>query len=140
MPTVFTQIIDGNLPGTFVWRDDHAVAFLSINPLNTGHVLVVPRAEVDHWLDLSPDLARHLMSVSHAIGKAQQRAFKPARVGMVIAGFEVPHCHVHVVPVDGMHQLDFATAAASFDPDELERAAQAIRTALRDLEFDEVSD
>jgi len=140
MPTVFTQIIEGNLPGTFVWKDDHAVAFLSINPLNTGHVLVVPRAEVDHWLDLSPDLAQHLMSVGHAIGKAQQRAFNPGRVGMVIAGFEVPHCHVHVVPMDGMHHLDFATAATSFDPDELERAAQSIRSALRDLGYDEVSE
>ncbi|CAN5780953.1 HIT family protein [soil metagenome] len=139
MATIFTRIINGDLPGTFVWTDDRAVAFLSINPLNTGHVLVVPRDEIDHWLDLPPDLGQHLMSVSQSIGKALQQAFQPERVGLVIAGFEVPHCHIHVVPAAGMHHLDFANAAASVDPDELERAAEAIRSALRDLGHSQVS-
>ena len=75
VPTVFTRIIDGDLPGTFVWRDPECVAFLSINPIQPGHALVVPRAEVDHWLDLEPELARHLMTVSHTIGKGVERAF-----------------------------------------------------------------
>lgn len=140
MATIFTRIIEGDLPGTFVWKDDLAVGFLSINPLNTGHVLVVPRDEVDHWLDLSPDVAQHLMAVSHSIGKAIENAFGPERVGLMIAGFEVPHCHVHVVPIEGMHHLEFANAAASVDPDDLERAAGAIRSALRDLGYSEVSD
>lgn len=139
MVTVFTRIINGELPGTFVWKDDVAVAFLSINPLNTGHVLVVPREEVDHWLDLSSHVAQHLMAVGHAIGKAEQQAFQPERVGLMIAGFEVPHCHVHVVPTEGMHHLDFANAAASVDPEELERAAEAIRSGLRDLGYSQVS-
>lgn len=140
MASVFTRIIDGELPGVFVWKDEQAVGFLSINPLNTGHVLVVPRREVDHWIVLDDDLARHLMSVSRAIGEAIQRAFNPTRIGLMIAGFEVPHCHVHVVPIDGMHHLDFANAATSVDPAALEAAAEAIRTALRDLGHAEAVD
>ena len=69
MATLFTRIMDGEIPGTFVWQDDRCVAFLSINPITPGHVLVVPRDEVDHWIDLSDDLARHLMSVAHTLGR-----------------------------------------------------------------------
>ena len=139
MATIFSRIIAGEVPGTFVWKDDHAVAFLSINPLNTGHVLVVPRVEVDHWLDLEPALAGHLMSVSQAVGKALERAFSPERVGLVIAGFEVPHCHVHVVPADGMQHLDFHNAASSVDPAELERVGAQIRAALTELNYEQVA-
>jgi histidine triad (HIT) family protein len=130
MPTIFTRIIDGELPGAFVWRDDRAVAFMSINPLATGHTLVVPVAEVDHWLDLEPDLAAHLTQVSQRVGRAIQAAFNPVRVGLMIAGLEVPHVHLHVVPISGVHDLDFANAARSVDPDDLEAAAQRIREEL----------
>lgn len=133
MATVFTRIINGELPGRFVWRDERCVAFLTINPLKPGHTLVVPIAEVDHWLDLEPDLAAHLMRVAQAIGKALQRGFAPARVGLLIAGLEVPHTHLHVVPFARMADLDFANADANPDPAELDRAADTIRAALRDL-------
>lgn len=134
MATIFTRIIDGEIPGTFVWTDDRCVAFMSINPLQRGHVLVVPRAEVDHWIDLDDELAGHLMSVSRRLGNAVQRAFAPERVGLMIAGFEVPHTHVHVVPMFGISDLDFANAAASVDRDDLEAAAAAITTALDELD------
>ena len=134
MATIFTRIIDGEIPGTFVWTDDRCVAFMSINPLQRGHVLVVPRAEVDHWIDLDDELAGHLMSVSRRLGNAVQRAFAPERVGLMIAGFEVPHTHVHVVPMFGISDLDFANAAASVDRDDLEAAAAAITTALNELD------
>lgn len=130
MGTIFTRIIDGELPGTFVWRDDSAVALMSINPLARGHVLVVPVAEVDHWIDLDPGLATHLFDLARRIGIAQAAAFGCERVGLIVAGYEVPHAHVHVVPTDSMRQLSFENAAASFDPDDLEAAAQAIRTEL----------
>lgn len=130
MPTLFTRIIDGELPGRFVHRDDRAVAFLSINPLQPGHTLVVPVAEVDHWLDLDPDLAAHLMVVAQRIGRAAQVAFEPVKVGMMIAGLEVPHCHIHVVPIRGVHDLDFANADPSPDPDALDDAAERLRQAL----------
>ena len=126
MPTIFTRVINGDIPGTFVWRDDQCVAFMSINPINRGHVLVVPRAELDHWIDLEPRLTEHLMVVAQVIGRAQQAAFSPARVGLIIAGFEVPHVHIHVIPMESMAHLAFANAAASVSPDELKAAADAI--------------
>ncbi|MEE8412802.1 MAG: HIT family protein, partial [Acidobacteriota bacterium] len=80
MPTIFTRILDGELPGRFVWRDDRCAAFLSIAPLSPGHTLVVPVAEVDHWLDLEPDLLAHLSRVAREVGKAVQQAFSPKKV------------------------------------------------------------
>jgi len=136
--TVFTKIIDGELPGRFVWRDEHAVAFLSINPLTTGHVLVVPVAEVDHWIDLDAGVWAHLNEVVRAVGQAVDRAFDCARVGTVIAGFEVPHVHVHVFPAKAMADFDFRNAAADPNSDEMDDAAAAIRRALVDLGHDVV--
>ena len=138
MPTTFTRIIDGELPGTFVWRDERSVAFMSINPLARGHVLVVPTAEVDHWIDLDPALAGHLFDVALVIGTAQAAAFRCLRVGLIVAGYEVPHTHVHVIPTNSMSQLNFANAAASVEPAELESAAEAIRAQLRAAGRDEV--
>jgi histidine triad (HIT) family protein len=130
MATVFTRIIDRELPGTFVWRDENAVAFMSINPLATGHVLVVPIVEVDHWIDLDAELAAHLFDVARAIGRAQASAFGCSRVGLIIAGYEVPHTHLHVIPTNSMAELNFANAAAAVDPAELEAAAEAIRARV----------
>ncbi|MFP3914656.1 MAG: HIT family protein [Actinomycetota bacterium] len=131
MATIFTRIIRGEIPGTFVWRDDLCVAFMSINPLRRGHTLVVPIEEVDHWLDCEAGLRDHLFDVAQRIGRAQQAAFSPARIGLMIAGLEVPHLHLHVVPIDGVHDLDFANAAAQVDPEEMEGAAEEIRSRLR---------
>ncbi len=130
MATIFTRIIDGEIPGTFVYDDDHCVAFMSINPLRRGHVLVVPREEIDHWIDAPRELRDHLFDVAQRIGSAQQRAFDPERIGLMIAGLEVPHLHLHVVPIDGVRDLDFANAATSVDRDDLESAAASIRTEL----------
>jgi diadenosine tetraphosphate (Ap4A) HIT family hydrolase len=131
MTTLFTRIINGELPGRFVWRDERCVAFLSINPLQPGHTLVVPIAEVDQWTDLPVELAEHLMRVAHAIGQAQVQVFSPVRVGLVVAGFEVPHCHVHVVPTRSMADFDFANAATDPAPAALDDAADRLRAALR---------
>lgn len=140
MPSVFTKVINGEFPGRFVWKDDRCVAFLSIAPLRPGHTLVVPREEVDHWLDLDPDLLRHLMRVSQSIGKAIHEAFKPEKVGMMIAGLEVRHVHLHLVPIDAVRDLDFARQEKSPDPAEMDRAAERIRTSLRGMGFREVHD
>ncbi len=131
MPTIFTRIINGELPGRFVWRDEQCVAFLSINPLRPGHTLVVPRDEIDHWLDLPVEANAHLMRVAHAIGAAQMDAFHPARVGLIIAGLEVPHVHLHVVPIGREADLNFANADSSPAADELDATAEQLRTALR---------
>lgn len=130
MSTIFTKIIDGEFPGTFVWRDDLCVAFLSINPMAPGHTLVVPIEEVDHWIDASPELTAHLFAVTHKIARAQQRAFNCERVGVIVAGYEVPHTHIHAIPTNNMSELSFASAASSVDPDDLQSWAEAIKAEL----------
>lgn len=139
MATIFTRIIDGEIPGTFVWKDARAVAFMSVNPLAAGHVLVVPIEEIDHWLDTEPSLAAHLFEVARHIGAAQARALSCRRIGVIVAGYEVPHCHVHVIPTNSMADLSFDNAAPSVDRDDLEAAAEAIRAALRDAGRSEVA-
>jgi len=138
MPTLFTKIIRGEIPGRFVWRDDRAVVFLTIAPIAPGHALVVPVEEVDHWVDLSPELAGHLMEVGRQVGRAQMAAFSPARIGMIIAGLEVPHCHLHLIPIDSEADLSFAKADHSPDPAALDAAAERLRAALRDQGHGEV--
>lgn len=140
MATIFTRILNGELPGRFVWRDDRCAAFLTIAPLAPGHTLVVPFDEVDHWLDLDPELVAHLMAVTQHIGKAQVAAFEPARVGVIIAGLEVPHVHVHAVPFHRESQLSFANADPDVDPAALDEAATRLRAALHDAGHSEVAD
>jgi histidine triad (HIT) family protein len=129
VPTIFTRIINGEIPGRFVVQDDICVAFLDVRPLARGHVLVVPRDEVDHWVDLSPEVASHLMVVAQRVGSAQRKLLSPARIGMMIAGFEVPHVHVHVVPMDSMAALDFSNANPNPDQGDLDQ----LRTDLAGL-------
>jgi histidine triad (HIT) family protein len=131
LATVFTKIIEGELPGRFVYKDERCVAFLSINPIRMGHVLVVPRDEVEHWLNLDPILTIHLMEVSRKIGNAIQKTYNPAKVGLMLAGLEVPHVHIHLIPMDQMGDLSFENAQANPDTAELDRAAEAIRDALK---------
>ena len=130
MTTIFSHIINGNIPGTFVYRDDLCVAFMSINPLADGHVLVVPIEEVDHWVDASPELSAHLFAVSHKISLALATAFPCERVGLIIAGYEVNHCHIHLIPTQSMHELNFANAAQRSERDTLESHAAKIIAAL----------
>lgn len=130
MTTIFSHIINGDIPGTFVYRDEFCVAFLSINPLADGHLLVVPIQEVDHWVDLPHDLAQHLFSVSHKLSLALQKAFPCERVGLMIAGYEINHCHIHLVPTQSMHDLNFANAAQSVERERLELNAQKISAEL----------
>ena len=139
MATIFSRIIAGELPGTFVWRDDRCVAFMSINPIATGHALVVPVDEIDHWLDAPADLTAHLFEVTRVLGLAQREAFDCRRVGVIIAGYEVPHLHVHVIPTNSMADVAFANAAPWVDPAELEAAAEAIRVRLREMDRPEVA-
>lgn len=133
MPTIFSRIISGEFPGRFVWRDSRAVAFLSIEPMRPGHVLVVPRDEVDHWIDLDPELASHLFRVAQQIGRAQRLEWNPLRVGVLIVGEEVPHVHIHVVPINSPGELSFANVDRSPATEALDDAAERIRVRLREL-------
>lgn len=140
MASVFTKIIDGEFPGQFVWRDERCVAFLSIAPLKPGHTLVVPRQEVDHWLDLDSEVVEHIAGVSQKIGKGIMQAFAPVRVGTIVLGLEVPHYHVHVVPIWSPTDLDFHNADANAKPEDIAASAQKLREALRTQGYAEVSE
>ncbi|UDY36335.1 HIT family protein [Dermatobacter hominis] len=129
-PSVFTMIIRGDLPGRFVWRDDDVVAFLTIAPIRPGHTLVVPVAQIDQWTVVPADLWARVGEVQQAVGQALMDAFSPVRVGSIIAGLEVPHCHVHLIPIDSESQLSFANIDPDPDPASLDDAAARIRAAL----------
>jgi len=136
MPTLFTRIIEGELPGRFVWRDERCVAFLTIAPIRPGHLLVVPRAEADHWLDLEPELVAHLTEVARTLGLALQHGFPARKVGLMIAGLEVPHVHLHVLPIDELRDMDFANQDPNARPEDLDAAAETVRASLRALGLD----
>ena len=129
--TLFTRIIQGQIPGTFVYRDDLCVAFMTISPITAGHVLVVPIDEVNEWTDLSSELSSHLFKVAAQIGEAQKMAFKCERIALIIAGFEVPHCHLHLIPSNSMADLNFENAVTSSNRDDLEQSSTLIIAELR---------
>jgi histidine triad (HIT) family protein len=140
MPSLFTQIIEGRMPGHFVWKDDVCVAFLTIAPLKPGHTLVVPRQEVDAWTDLEPEVLQHLIRVAQAIGRGLDRIYKPEKVGLTILGLEVRHVHLHVSCIWGPHDLDFGRADAKASQASIAEAAATLRGSLRALGYREVVD
>ena len=131
MASIFTRIINGEIPGRIIWRDDTCVAMIDIRPLNRGHVLVIPVTEVDQWTDLPAEVVTHCTGVAPAVGRAQMAVLSPARIGLMVAGFEVPHTHLPVVPLESMGQLDFAQANPDPDPADLDAVADLLRDALR---------
>lgn len=129
MASVFSKIIAGDLPGHFVWQDDVCVGIMTIAPIREGHVLVIPREEIDHWHHVPAEDMAHMVIVSQKIAAALQKAYPSTRVGMMIAGLEVPHTHLHLVPIDTMGDLDFAHAKQA-DADSLSAAAEKIKGYL----------
>lgn len=133
MPTVFTRIINRELPGRFVYEDDDVVAFLTIEPMTQGHTLVVPRAEIDQWQDLDGPVFARVMAVAQRIGKAVCHAFDADRAGLIIAGLEVPHLHVHVFPARDLSDFGFANVDRNPSPESLNEAQAKITAALAAL-------
>jgi len=131
MASLFTRIISGEQPGHFALRDDHCVVFMTIAPIRTGHALVVPREPYDHWVDLPPALSTHVFNVARQVGIAQRKAFGTKRVGLVIAGFEVNHCHLHCIPADVMDDLNFARQEQGVAAERLASAAATLAAQLR---------
>ena len=130
MASVFTRIIAGELPGTFVHTDEICVAFMTINPISRGHLLVVPREEIDQWSDLPDHVSQHCFAVAKRIAIAQKQVLGCERVALIIAGFEVPHCHLHVIPATTIADISFDNAASSVDFDDLAIVASNITAAL----------
>ncbi|MBP1817517.1 HIT family protein [Mycobacterium sp. OAE908] len=133
MSTVFTKIINGEIPGRFVYEDDDVVAFLTIAPITQGHTLVVPRAEIDQWQDVDAPEFNRVMAVSQLIGKAVCKAFDVERAGLIIAGLEVPHLHVHVFPARNLSDFGFANADQNPSAESLDEAQSKIKAALNEL-------
>jgi diadenosine tetraphosphate (Ap4A) HIT family hydrolase len=131
MSTLFTRILNGEIPGRFVWREPDVGAFLTTGPLADGHTLVVPTEEVDRWTDASPETLAKVMEVARRIGAVQVDVFGAARAGLIVAGYEINHLHVHVLPSRSMTEFNFATADQNPDPDVLDANAEKLRQGLR---------
>ena len=133
MTSVFSRIINGELPGRFVYSDDEVVAFLTIEPMTQGHTLVVPRAEIDQWQNVDQAAFGRVMSVAQLIGKAVTKAFEADRAGVIIAGLEVPHLHVHVFPAKSLSDFGFANVDRNPSAESLDEAQSKIKAAIAEL-------
>lgn len=124
MASVFTKILAGELPGHFIWKDEHCFSILTIQPIREGHLLVIPNEEINHWDDVPPATAAHLMQVAQQIAKGMKATFPCKRIGVTVIGLEVPHTHLHLIPIDAMADMDFERQ----HPEPAERlAASALR-------------
>ncbi|MEO3781941.1 HIT family protein [Actinocorallia sp. B10E7] len=132
-PSLFSLIIAGRIPARFVWQDPDVVAFLDIRPFSPGHTLVVPRLEIDQWLDAPADLLGKVTAVAQTIGLAQREAFQAPRAALMVAGFDVPHLHIHVFPAETMETILSLSSARPASDADLDSAADRLREALRSL-------
>ena len=133
MSTVFSKIIAGDIPGRIVYQDDTVAAFLTIEPVAYGHTLVVPVEEIDKWTDIPAGLWAHMNEVAQNVGKVIVEKFDAERAGYLIAGFEVPHAHIHVFPANDMSGYSLSTAMRhdETDAEKMDAAAETIREALK---------
>ncbi|WP_127841842.1 HIT family protein [Actinomyces wuliandei] len=131
-PTLFTRIINGEVPGRFVWADEVCVAFATIEPHTDGHVLVVPRCQVDSFTDAPEELVAHLAVVARRVGATQTRVFQASRAGLVVAGYGVDHLHLHVLPIRSETDLSFASARHDVPGEALDAAMERLRAGLRE--------
>ncbi len=129
MTTIFTRIINGEIPAQKLAEDDRFLAFLDIRPINPGHTLVIPKKEVDYFFDLEDGLLESVMVFSRPVAKAIEKSVPCKRVGVIVAGLEVPHAHVHLVPISGIGDINFANARPA-DAEELADVAEKIRSNL----------
>lgn len=129
MASIFTRIIQGEIPCHKVGEDDRYLAFLDISPLREGHTLVVPKLEVDRFFDLPADVLAGIMPFAQEVAARIQRAIPCDRVGVAVIGLEVPHAHVHLIPIDRMSDMDFTREKLKLTPEELASIAERIRRA-----------
>jgi len=134
MTSIFSRIIAGEIPGRFAYADDQCVVIATIEPISPGHMLVVPRREIDAFVDTPDKLLGHLIAVAKRVGLAQQAAFPGTRAVLMIAGFDVPHLHLHAVSIEDQRRMGFGNAHPAED-DDLDAACEAVRAALTELGF-----
>lgn len=129
MPSIFTRIVEREIPAHILREDDDFLAFLDVRPIRAGHSLVISKAEVPDVFDLPEPLLGGLLPFARPVAQAIQQVTRATRVGMAVIGLEVPHAHIHLVPIDGLHDLDFRRASPASDED-LAEMAERIRAAL----------
>lgn len=130
MASIFSKIASHEIPGYFVASDEEFFAILDINPLAKGHVLVIPRQEVDYIFDLETGLLGRYMQFSKRVAKAAESVIDCERIGMAVIGLEVPHAHIHLVPINNVADIDFSREKLSLSKNELEEIAQKIAAAF----------
>jgi len=129
MASIFTRIIQGEIPCHKVGEDDRYLAFLDIAPVREGHTLVVPKLEVDRFFDLPTEVLAGIMPFAQEVAARIRRACPCDRVGVAVVGLEVPHAHVHLIPIDRMSDMDLSRPKLKLTPDELAALAERIHTA-----------
>ncbi|MEM0938587.1 MAG: HIT family protein [Bacteroidota bacterium] len=127
MASIFTKIINREIPGFIIAENNNYIAFLDINPLKEGHTLVVPKAEVDYVFDLDYQTLAGLFSFSKRVAKAIQAVVECNRIGVTVMGLEVPHAHVHLIPIDTMDDMNFNNMKCSFSKEEMESMTKRIK-------------
>ena len=127
MATIFTKIINRDIPGHIVAENEHAIAFLDINPLVKGHTLVVPKKEVDYIFDLDDETYTQLHLLAKKVAKAIAQVIPCLRIGTAVIGLEVPHTHIHLVPLNSMDDINFSRPKLNPAKEELTKVAQQIR-------------
>ena len=130
MASVFTQIIKGEIPSYKIAENNNCFAFLDISPLAKGHTLVVPKKEVDYIFDMEDEIHKELWHFSKQISKAIEKAVPCKRIGVAVIGLEVPHAHIHLIPINKVSDMNFAMPKLSFSKEEMEETAAAIRKYL----------
>ena len=128
--SIFTKIINGEIPSYKIVEDERFFAFLDIFPLRKGHVLVVPKAEVDKLFDLPAEILSQMLVFAQPIAKAIEKAFPCARCGITVIGLEVPHAHMHLIPINSANDLNFTQPKIKLSEEELKEAQQKILTYL----------
>lgn len=127
MPSIFTKIINGEIPSYKIAEDEEYYAFLDINPLNEGHTLVIPKKEVDYLFDLDDATYSKHWLFAKKIAKAIEKTISCERIGVAVVGLEVPHAHIHLVPINGVHDIDFSRPKLQLSKEEFEDIAARIR-------------
>ena len=130
MPSIFTRIVEGEIPCHKVAESEDYLAFLDINPLVKGHTLVIPKEEVDYIFDLSDELLEGLMVFSKRVAKAIEETIPCERIGVSVIGLEVPHAHVHLIPMQGMGDMNFSNPKLELSSEELAEIAIQIRNNM----------
>ena len=130
MASIFTRIINREIPGYIVAENEHALAFLDINPLNEGHTLVVPKQEVDKLFDLDEDAYLNLQAFTRKVAKAIEKAIPCLRVGVAVIGLEVPHAHIHLIPLHGMHDINFGRPKLNLSQEQFEEMSEKIKAEI----------